>query len=242
LAALGIEAIGASFRADPEGVAAAGGYTRPGSLIPFDLWNGQMIASVKLIKGFFPATAMPDSDWSNTLWPDPAKVLATLGVDRGMDVVDLCCGNGLCTAPLARMAGRVVAIEIDPRMLDMARAKVASNCTFIEGDAYEVSKLESWSADLVLIANTFHGVPDKERMATAVAVALKPGGRFVVVNWHLRACEGTVVLGEPRGPITEMRMTPGDVTAVVEPAGLRLSRVVELPQYHYGAILVKSAN
>jgi SAM-dependent methyltransferase len=203
-----------------------------------------MIAGVKPIKGFFPATAMPDSDWWNTLWPDPAKVLAKLGVDLGMDVVDLCCGDGLFTVALARRAGRVVAIDIDPRMLDMARAKVAAtgatNCTFIEGDAYEVSKLVP--ADLVLIANTFHGVPDKERLVTAVTVVLKLGGRFVVVNWHRRAREETMVLGEPRGPKTEMRMTPGDVTAVVEPAGLRLTRVVELPPYHYGAIFIKSTN
>ena len=205
-----------------------------------------MIADVKPIKGFFPATAMPDSDWWITLWPDPAQVLAKLGVDLGMDVVDLCCGDGLFTAALARMAGRVVAIDIDPCMLEIARARVAatgaSNCTFIQGDAYEVSKLVPWSADLVLIANTFHGVPAKERLATAVAFALKPGGRFVVVNWHRRAREETMVLGEPRGPKTEMRMTPGDVKAVVEPAGLRLSRVVELPPYHYGAIFIKSTN
>jgi hypothetical protein len=32
------------------------------------------------------------------------------------------------------------------------------------------------------------------------------------------------------------------VTAVVEPAGPRLSRVVELPLYHYGAIFIKSTN
>jgi SAM-dependent methyltransferase len=205
-----------------------------------------MIAGVKPIKGFFPATAMPDSDWWNTLWPDPAKVLAALGADLGMDVVDLCCGDGLFTAPLARMAGRVVAIDIDPRMLDIARAKVAAtganNCTLIEGDAYEVSKLVPWSADLVLITNTFHGVPDKERLATAVTAALKPDGRFVVVNWHRRPREETIVLGEPRGPKTEMRMTPGEVAAAVEPAGLRLSRVVELPPYHYGAIFIRSAN
>jgi hypothetical protein len=95
---------------------------------------------------------------------------------------------------------------------------------------------------LVLIANTFHGVSDKERLATAVTAALKPGGRFIVVNWHRRPREETIVLGEPRGPKTEMRMTPSDVTAVVEPAGLRLSRVVEVLPYHYGTIFNKSAD
>jgi ubiquinone/menaquinone biosynthesis C-methylase UbiE len=125
-------------------------------------------------------------------------------------------------------------------MLDLARAKVASteatNCVFVKGDAYEVSKYVPWRADLVLIANTFHGVPDKQRLATAVARVLKPAGRFVVVNWHRRPREETVVLGQPRGPKTEMRMTPGDVAAAVEPAGFKLARVVELQPYHYGAV------
>jgi SAM-dependent methyltransferase len=203
------------------------------------------MASEKAIEGFFPATVMPDRDWWERLWPDPGQTLATLGVRPGMDVVDLCCGDGLFTAALARMTRRVAAIDIDPRMLDLARAKVAttgaSNCTFIKGDAYEVSTHVPWPADLVLIANTFHGVPGKARLATAVTAVLKPGGWFVVVNWHRRPREETTVLGEPRGPRTEMRMTPNDVAAVVEPAGLRLARVVDLPPYHYGAMFEKPA-
>jgi SAM-dependent methyltransferase len=203
------------------------------------------MASEKTIEGFFPATVMPDRDWWERLWPDPGQTVATLSVRPGMDVVDLCCGDGLFTAALARMARRVAAIDIDPRMLDLARAKVAAtgagNCTFIEGGAYEVSTHVPWPADLVLIANTFHGVPDKARLATAVTAVLKPGGRFVVVKWHRRPREATTVLGEARGPRTEMRMTPDDVAAVLEPAGLRLARVVELPPYHYGAMFEKPA-
>ena len=39
--------------------------------------------------------------------------------------------------------------------------------------------------------------------------------------------------------MTEMRMAPDQVRAAVEPAGFRLSRVVELPPYHYGAIFIR---
>src|SRR5579875_1395023 len=194
--------------------------------------------------GFFPATAMPDSDWWNILWPEPAQVVAKLGVKPGMDVVDLCCGDGLFTAPIAQMARRVLAIDIDPRMLELAQARVAAagatNCAFVLGNAYEIAALVPWPADLVLIANTFHGVPDKARLAREVAAILKPNGRLVVVNWHRRPREETSVLGQPRGPKTEMRMEPEDVAAAVAPSGLKRERVVELPPYHYGAMFVKS--
>ena len=196
-----------------------------------------------MIEGFFPATAMPDPDWWQALWPRPGEVLAELGLQPHMEVVDLCCGDGLFTAPLARMVHHVVAIDLDRRMLDLAQAKVAAagaqNCEFIEGDAYDVAALVSRPVDFVLMANTFHGVPEKERLARAVAAILRPGGGFAVVNWHRRPREETTVLGQPRGPSTEMRMEPENVAAAVEPAGLTCARVVELPPYHYGVIFEK---
>ena len=189
---------------------------------------------------FFPATAMPDPDWWQALWPQPQQVLAALGIRPDMKVVDLCCGDGLFTAPLALLVRHVIAIDIDPNMLAVTRTKIAAtgatNCDLIEGDAYAVAELVRRPVDFVLMANTFHGVPDKARLARGVAAILKPGGRFAVINWHHRPREETTVLGRPRGPTTEMRMKPSDVAAEVETANLKLVDVIELPPYHYGVI------
>jgi SAM-dependent methyltransferase len=205
----------------------------------------QLVANDTSLPGFFPATAMPDPDWWQALWPDPKQVLAALGIRADMEVVDLCCGDGLFTAPLALMCRHVIGIDLDPGMLGVARSKVAAvaatNCEFIEGDAYAVAELIGRPVDYVLIANTFHGVPDKLHLVRAVASVLKPGGEFAVVNWHRRPREETTVFGKPRGPKTEMRMTPADVVTTVEPAELELVGVVELPPYHYGAIFEKPA-
>ncbi|MGC8519045.1 MAG: class I SAM-dependent methyltransferase [Steroidobacteraceae bacterium] len=196
-------------------------------------------------EGTFPATAMPDSDWWRALWPAPERVLADLGIEPGLDIVDLCCGDGHFTAAIAQQGSRVAALDIDPRMLQLARAKVApaaaGHCTFIEGDACDLAALVPWPADLVFMANTLHGVPDKQRLARAVAAILKPSGRFVVINWHRRPREETQVLGKPRGPMTEMRMESKDVAAALEPCALRIERIIDLPPYHYGAILKKDA-
>ncbi len=204
-----------------------------------------MIINDTTLPGFFPTTAMPDADWWQALWPEPQQVLASLGIRHDMEVVDLCCGDGLFTAPLALMSRRVIAIDIDFGMLTLARAKVtevgATNCDFILGDAYAVAELVKHPVDFVLMANTFHGVPDKPRLASGVATILKSGGTFAVVNWHHRAREETTVLGQARGPKTEMRMTPAAVAASVDSAGLHIARVVELPPYHYGAIFEKES-
>ena len=189
----------------------------------------------------FPATGMPDRDWWAALWPDPAATLCALGITPDMTVLDLCCGDGWFTAPLALLTGgKVFALDLDPAMLAAARAEAdrtgATVLDWIEGDARDAARLLPQRVDFVLIANTFHGVPDQTGLAKAAAASLEPGGRFAVVNWHARPREETSVLGQPRGPKTDMRMTPDATRDVVEPAGFKLERVVELPPYHYGAV------
>ena len=92
--------------------------------------------------------------------------------------------------------------------------------------------------DLVFVANTFHGVPDKKAMCEGVRAVLGPSGRFVVVNWHAMPRDETTVLGQPRGPRTELRMSPEETRAAVEPAGFRQVCVVDVGPYHYAAIFV----
>lgn len=68
---------------------------------------------------------------------------------------------------------------------------------------------------------------------------LKPSGRFAIVNWHPRPREETTVLGEPRGPKTELRLSPDQTIAAVEVGGLKLAELVEVPPYHYAAVFVR---
>ena len=190
---------------------------------------------------FFPTTVMPDRDWWAALWPDPADTLRSLGIRSGMTVVDLCCGDGYFTAPLARIVeGEVYGVDIDPAMLEQTRAEVERAGTtvldLICADARDLPELLPGKVDYVLIANTFHGVPEKTAMARAVATVLNPKGQLAVVNWYPLPRERTVVLGKPRGPKTEMRMSPDGVRFAVEPAGFTPKRVVELPPFHYGAV------
>src|SRR6201985_762108 len=92
------------------------------------------------IPGFFEGTGMPDPGWWEALWPDPAKVLSDVGIRPGMDVVDLCCGDGWFTFPLAKLVRSVVAIDIDGALLEAAKVRIAerggvSNCKFVEANA-----------------------------------------------------------------------------------------------------------
>jgi SAM-dependent methyltransferase len=184
---------------------------------------------------------MPDRDWWAALWPHPDDVLRAVGIRSDMTVLDLCCGDGYFTAPLAKLvAGKVIALDIDCAMLVRAKAEVArlgaTVRRWICSDALTLTSYVTEPVDYVLIANTFHGVPDQPGLARAVRAVLRPYGLFGVVNWYPADRDDTQVLGRPRGPASEMRMAPPAVAAIVEPAGFRSSAVVALPPYHYGAV------
>ena len=198
------------------------------------------------IPGFFDATEMPNAGWWEALWPDPASVLAAVGLRPGMDVIDLCCGDGWFTLHVARIARHVIAVDIDRDLLDVARKRLTenriTNCEFVEGDAYEIAKLAPQPADFVFIANVFHGVPDRARLARVIRQTLKEQGRLAIVNWYPRPREETTVLGEPRGPRTELRLSPDQTIKAVEAGGLKFAQLVEVPPYHYGAVFERPAS
>lgn len=194
--------------------------------------------------GFFAGTEMPNAGWWEALWPDPLGVLAKVGIKPGMDVIDLCSGDGWFTLQIAKLARHVVAIDIDPQMLDVARHRLnesnLNNCDFVAGNAFNINRLWPHLVDFVFLANAFHGVPDQPRLVRSVRDALKHSGRFAIVNWHPRAREETIVLGEPRGPRTELRMSPEQTIKAAEIEGLKFRELVEVPPYHYAIVLERA--
>ncbi len=194
---------------------------------------------------YYRAVGMPDRDWWQALWPDPEGVMQKAGAAPGISVVDLCCGDGYFTAPLSRLVqpAEVIAIDLSPDMLRRAKEEVAANgadnVNLVEGNADDLPELVTEPVDLVIIANTFHGVPDQTEMAQSVRQVLEPGGHFVIINWYAIPREETQVLDMPRGPATGLRMAPEATKSVVEPAGLRETQVIDVGPFHYAAIFKK---
>lgn len=198
--------------------------------------------------GKFAATSMPDGDWWQALWPDPEGVLRRIGVDFGDSVLDLCCGDGHFTVALCNIvgrSGRVMAMDIDPHMLNLAKARARSAgigenaIDWLEQDARAIAGRLARVPNFVLIANTFHGAENKQELLREIYSALMPGGKFAVINWHHRPRNETTVLGQPRGPETANRMSPDQVIDLATDVGFRLHGVVELPPYHYAVVFDK---
>ncbi|WP_129839033.1 class I SAM-dependent methyltransferase [Streptomyces sp. RFCAC02] len=114
--------------------------------------------------------------------------LAALADARaGSRVLEIGCGTGQATVPLARRGCRVTAVEAGERMAAIARRNVAG-----AGTAEVVtSDFESWPLprepfDAVVSATAFHWIDPAVRV-TKAADALRPGGALAVVRTqHVR--------------------------------------------------------
>ncbi|MEB3251824.1 MAG: class I SAM-dependent methyltransferase [Cyanobacteriota bacterium] len=99
-------------------------------------------------------------------------------------VLDLCCGGGQTTDFLIRSGAQVTGLDASPRAIERARHRVP-HATFVEGWA-EAMPLADGSFDLVHSSAALHEMePDQRRRIFAeVWRVLKPGGQFVLVDFH----------------------------------------------------------
>ena len=118
-----------------------------------------------------------------------ALLLARLGLAGGESVLEIGCGTGALTLPLAEAVGehgRVVAVDISEPMLGAARQKVGEralkNVTLLSGDA-QVFAFEPGGFDLATSRMGVMFFADPEAAFRNIKGALKPGGRLVFACW-----------------------------------------------------------
>ena len=110
---------------------------------------------------------------------------ARTGLDGTQRVLDIGCGSGQLTIPLARHARTVVAIDPVPGMLaygqQAARAAGTGNITWLEGNSGQIAALAGPGADLAVFAASFHWT-DRPAVLAALDGVLAPGGMVAVIN------------------------------------------------------------
>ena len=128
---------------------------------------------------------------------DNLAVLANLEV--GSRVLEIGCGTGQATLPLAERGYRIVALELGARLAEIARRKLAAH----EAVEVVVGQFEEWPVpdepfDAVVSANAFHWIDPTVRV-TKAAKALRPGGGLVVIESWSRPIAPESVLDRLRG-------------------------------------------
>jgi SAM-dependent methyltransferase len=118
-----------------------------------------------------------------------ALLLAHLRIAGGESVLEIGCGTGALTEPLAAAVGeygRVVAVDISEPMLGAARQRVGErglrNVTLQHGDA-QVFPFEPAAFDLATSRMGVMFFADPEAAFRNIGGALKPGGRLAFACW-----------------------------------------------------------
>ncbi len=151
-------------------------------------------------------------DRSRPAYP-PELFDAVLGEDAaGLRVLDVGCGTGIAARQMIARGARVLGVEIDERMAELARRW---------GIEVEVTAFEAWEPgvrrfDRVTAAQAWHWV-EPVRGADVAAAALAPGGRLCLW-WNVAEA-------------------PGDFRASVDPLYARLA-----PEAHAFSVLLGSAS
>ena len=150
---------------------------------------------------------------------------------RGRDLVDLGCGGGLLSEPLARMGARVIGIDISGRSLQVARehaAEFRARPRYLCADVRR-TPLASRSYQGVLLADVLEHLNDPRTAIREASRLLQPGGWLYVntINRTLLARCLVVSCAEGLGLIPRgthdprLFIRPAELTAVAAEAGLR---------------------
>jgi ubiquinone/menaquinone biosynthesis C-methylase UbiE len=168
-------------------------------------------------------------------WQRPDDVVRALALREGAIACDLGAGPGVFALRLARAVGprgRVHAVDVEPRMVEILRARVkeagAGNVNPILAPGGEAA-LPPEPCDVILVVDTFHHFPDGAAALRRLATALAPGGVVAVVDFH----DGEL----PVGPPPDHRVSRAAFLEAAAAAGLAVVREETFLPYQYFVLL-----
>ena len=152
----------------------------------------------------------------------------TAGLDNaaGMVAVDVACGPGTFTLPLAKRVGKAFGVDLTPAMLEHARAAAererVANVEFKLGDADSLPFADG-EVGIVFCGYSIHHMTDPRRAIAEMARILAPGGRLGIAD---------LIVGEGANPEANndierardlshvAKQTPAQLRALIEGAGI----------------------
>ena len=160
----------------------------------------------------------------------PSKAIAALKLAPDAVIADIGAGSGYYTFRLAPLVpqGRVVAIDIQPEMLDYMReemkARGVKNVVPHLGSVVDL-KLPDASLDAVLMVDAYHEFDHPAEMLASMKSALKKGGRIYLLEFRAE---------DPKVPIKpHHKMTEAQARKELEAAGFRfIENRPDLPWQH----------
>lgn len=179
-----------------------------------------MIASRNLLMGkhtFDADRARSLEEESRYAYLSVDELLALFDPGPAALVADLGSGTGFYTRPVAEQVGRVVGLDLQPRMhAAFGEFGVPDNVERVTA-AVESLPLERDSLDAAYSTMTYHEFAGEQSL-TELARVLAPGGRLAIADWSATG-------SGDRGPPLSERFDVRTIAADLETAGFTVDRV-----------------
>lgn len=161
-------------------------------------------------------------------WPDSERSFRPLA---GLRVLDVGCGAGLLTEPLARLGGAATGLDAAPENIAAAQAHAAAQGLAIDYRATPVEQLEHDGFDLVTSMEVIEHVADPKTFIAALAAKLARDGILILSTPNRTPLSrlamigiGESIGGIPKGTHDWDRfITPDELTAMLVEAGLKVT-------------------
>lgn len=182
---------------------------------------------------------MADLQKSNELLK--VDVFKKIGLEEGMAVGDLGCGNlayyAMGSAKIVGKNGPVYAVDILKTALDAVSARAKREglenlkTVWSNLEVVGATNIPAGSLDAVFIHNVLFQSSAHEGFLKETARLLKSGGKLMIIDWKKT--------GAPFGPPVSDRPDPETVKALAVQNGFQLSEDFEAGPFHWGMIFVK---
>ena len=124
---------------------------------------------------------------ADTMRESGTALVAKLGITKGVDVLDLACGDGNTALPEARLGAKVLGVDIARNLVEAGNARIKkeglNNITIKEGDATDLQDLKDASFDFVVSIFGAMFAPKPFDVAKEMVRVTRKGGKIIMGNW-----------------------------------------------------------
>ena len=142
--------------------------------------------------------------------------------------IDVACGPGTFTRPLAARVRHAIGADLTPAMVEKARAEAArdgiTNIEFVGADIYALPFADG-AAGIVSCGYAFHHMTDPPRALAEMARVVQPGGRVAITDIIVPAgCDGDFQnhIERVRDPSHTITQSVANFRAIIADLGLRV--------------------
>ena len=164
----------------------------------------------------------------------PIAALRSLGISKDMTVVDIGCGTGFFTLPLAGivgLGGKVFAADISREMLNEVRKRIKKdklkNVKVLLSEENKIP-INSKKVDYCLLSSVAHELENKTLFFKELKRILRKEGMVGIIEWKK--------VPSPLGPPLKERIPLSAMRKIIRKNGFSIKKILNLGSYNYGMV------